>query len=132
MRQMKYVPLDRGRPKSADAMLRACLALLDAGQRVLIFPEGTYASGQRLPFKRGAFHLAQLRQVPVVPVVLRGTSELVFEDGPWFAFHGDVRVEVMEPLPPPPPGGELAGWIAALEERYATWLVEGLGGERAR
>lgn len=124
MRQLKYVPLDRGRPKSADAMLKACLALLDAGERVLIFPEGTYAPGRRLPFRRGAFHLAQLRQVPVVPVVVRGTSELVLEDGPWFGFESDVRVEVMDPLPPPPAEGPLEGYVGELEARYAGWLGE--------
>ena len=125
MRQMKYVPLERGRPKSMDSMLRACSELLAAGDRVLIFPEGTYASGgRRIPFKRGAFRLAHKAQVPLVPIVLRGTSELVFEDGPWFAFKSDLRVEVMEPLAPPPPDVDEGAWVAQVEALYRTWLAE--------
>jgi 1-acyl-sn-glycerol-3-phosphate acyltransferase len=123
MRQMKYVALERGRLKSAEAMLKACGELLDAGDKVLIFPEGTYATGaRRLPFRRGAFHLAQLKQVPLVPVVLRGTAELVFEDGPWFSFSSDIEVEVMEPLAPPAPGADVSEWVKAVEARYAGWL----------
>ena len=43
------------------------------------------ARRQLLPFKRGAFVLAIEEQVPVVPVVLDGTPELVHEDGPWLS-----------------------------------------------
>jgi 1-acyl-sn-glycerol-3-phosphate acyltransferase len=89
----------------------------------MIFPEGTYASGaQRIPFRRGAFRLAQLEQVPIVPVVIRGTQALVFEDGPSFAPTSRVTVEVMDASAPPPPGAPLDGWVLELEQRYAGWL----------
>lgn len=121
MRQMRYVPLRRGSHTSAEAMMRACDRLLEAGERVLLFPEGTYAPvPRRLPFRRGAFLLAQARGVPLVPVVLHGTSDLVFEDGPWFSPRSDVRVDVLEALTPPPRGVPVEGWMAEVEALYAS------------
>jgi 1-acyl-sn-glycerol-3-phosphate acyltransferase len=123
MKRLKYVPLERGKLRSAERMLEVCGALLRQGERVMIFPEGTYASGaRRTPFRRGAFRLAQLEQVPIVPVVIRGTKELVFEDGPSFAPTSRVTVEVMDPSAPPPPGAPLDAWVLELEQRYAGWL----------
>jgi 1-acyl-sn-glycerol-3-phosphate acyltransferase len=124
MRRMHYVAVERGRVPSAQAMMERCEALLRAGEPVLIFPEGTYASGEkRIRFKRGAFKLAQTCQVPVVPVVVRGTSELVFEDGPMFSGRSHVRVTVMPPVPPPGTDDESGDELArTMERHYAEWL----------
>jgi 1-acyl-sn-glycerol-3-phosphate acyltransferase len=123
MRWLRYVPLERGRLRSAESMLAACASLLQAGERVLIFPEATYAEGGgRLPFRRGAFRLAQLEQVPVVLVTIQGTEALVAGDGPWFSPRGEVVVEVREVLPPPEPEEDLAPLIATIEARYRRWL----------
>lgn len=122
MRRMKYVAIERGRLPSTQQMMETSEALLRAGVPVLIFPEGTYASGaSRLRFKRGAFKLAQVCNVPIVPVVVKGTSELVFEDGPWFEAKSDVRVVVMPPRQPTEADSddELA---KAFEREYAEWL----------
>jgi 1-acyl-sn-glycerol-3-phosphate acyltransferase len=125
MRRLQYVSLDRGKQGSHGDLLVTCGALLAQGQRVLIFPEGTYASGpERLPFKRGAFRLAQRAQVPLVPVVLEGTSALVFEDGPWFSPRGRVTVRVMDALQPPPPDADDEAWVRSVEARYETWLQQ--------
>jgi 1-acyl-sn-glycerol-3-phosphate acyltransferase len=125
MRRMKYVALERGKHGSHADMLVTCGALLEAGEKVLIFPEGTYASGpERLPFKRGAFRLAQRAQVPLVPVVIEGTGALVFEDGPWFAPTGRVTVKVMEPLTPPPADADDEPWVHEVEQRYEAWLQQ--------
>lgn len=125
MRQLKYVALERGKHGSHADMLVTCGALLEAGEKVLIFPEGTYASGpERLPFKRGAFRLAQKAQVPLVPVVLEGTGALVFEDGPWFSPSARVTVKVMEPIAPPPPELDDEPWVREVEARYEAWLQQ--------
>lgn len=123
MRRMHYVAIERGKLPSTKEMLAQCEALLRAGEPVLIFPEGTYASGpQRIRFKRGAFTLAQTCQVPLVPIVVQGTSELVFEDGPTFAARSDVRVTVMPPMPPPGPTDSDEAFARTLERHYAEWL----------
>jgi 1-acyl-sn-glycerol-3-phosphate acyltransferase len=120
---MGHIALQRDRRDSVKQMLRACEERLAQGEPVLIFPEGTYASGPlRLPFRRGAFHLAQHAQVPLVPVVIRGTLALIFEDGPLFASRGDVHVEVMPPIAPPAPHDVLGPCIADVQARFSAWL----------
>ena len=48
------------------------MRLLDSGVPVLVFPEGTTTTGHDvLPFSRGAFGVARLMRVPVVPATLR-------------------------------------------------------------
>lgn len=71
----RYVKLRRGDANSAAVMLRACRDNLEAGSSVAIFPEGTRSKDGRLrPFKHGAFSLAVEAGVPVVPIVVDGTS----------------------------------------------------------
>ena len=72
---------------------------LRQGVPVLMFPEGTYAPGPALlHFKPGAFLLAIEEGVPVVPVLLSGTRDLVVEDGPWMAARARLRVRVLAPI----------------------------------
>ncbi len=124
LRRLKYVPIHRGKVASTGVMMEQCTALLKAGERLLLFPEGTYSSGpKRLPFRKGAFKLAMDNQVPVVPVVIRGTGELVFEDGPWFEASSDVRIEVMDPIAPPAADGDLDAFVKDVEAKYAAWLA---------
>ena len=124
MRLMKYVPIERNRLQSMSSMMEQCVTLIRAGQSVLLFPEGTYASGlARLPFKKGAFRIAQMAQVPIVPIVVTGTSELVFEDGPSFAPRASVVVTVMPPLAPLPLGADDDDhFVTDVQARYAAWL----------
>lgn len=65
----------RGDPANSAVALRRAMRLLDAGVSVLVFPEGTTTWGDDvLPFQRGAFGLAALKNVPVVPIALRYSS----------------------------------------------------------
>jgi 1-acyl-sn-glycerol-3-phosphate acyltransferase len=123
MRRMHYVEIERGKVPSTQKMMLRCEALLRAGEPILIFPEGTYASGpQRLRFKRGAFKLAQRCQVPIVPIVVKGTSELVFEDGPHFAARSHVTVMVRPSIPPPGLDEDDEAFASSMERHYAAWL----------
>lgn len=101
MSLMRYVRVERGRPQSMREMLDVCRGWLRRGMPVLIFPEGTYAQGGRLlPFRRGAFRLALEEGVPVVLVVLQGTTELVEGDGPWMNPRARVSIRVLPPVRP--------------------------------
>lgn len=122
MRRLGHVPLQRGSTASTDAMMKACDALLADGESVLVFPEGTYApEPKRLPFKRGAFLLAKRHDVPLVLVLLQGTSDLAHHDGPVFSFRSDVRVRVMA-VERPPADLDDAAWANSVAERYRGWL----------
>lgn len=101
MRMMRYVRVDRGRPRSMHKMMDDCRYWLRRGVPVLIFPEGTYASARELlPFKRGAFKLAIEEKVPIVPVAIEGTDALVHGDGPWMNARAHIEVEVLPLLAP--------------------------------
>jgi 1-acyl-sn-glycerol-3-phosphate acyltransferase len=124
MKLMRYVPLERGRHSSMTAMMDRCAALLRAQQKILVFPEGTYAPrGYRLAFKRGAFKLALDHQVPVVPIVLTGTRQLIDEDGPTFGPRADISIEVKAPILFE---GRDEDLTALIQEKYLAWLGEAL------
>ena len=62
----------RGCPQSGAVALRKTMRLLDTGVPVLVFPEGTTTTGHDvLPFARGAFGVARLTRVPVIPASIR-------------------------------------------------------------
>src|SRR5437762_826848 len=74
----RYVLLERGRVHSTSRMMQTCRAWLCRGMPVLIYPESTYGpGGGLLPFKSGAFVLAVEERVPLVPVVIEGTPDLI-------------------------------------------------------
>jgi 1-acyl-sn-glycerol-3-phosphate acyltransferase len=124
MSLMRYVPVARGQVHAMERMLEDCRGWLRRGVAVLIYPEGTYAPpGQRLPFKRGAFRLAIEERVPVVPVVLEGTTDIIEGDGPWMSPRARVRVRVLPPLPAESLGND----EAALAARVRALYFEALG-----
>lgn len=102
MKMLKYISVERGKPHSMQQMIEECRGWIRKGVPVLIFPEGTYSADPKklLPFKRGAFLVALEEKVPLVPVYLRGTTELIHEDGPWMSPKANIRVEVQEPVQP--------------------------------
>lgn len=117
MRLARYVSLERGRPRSMQRMMEQCRRYLDQGMPVLLFPEGTYSQGgAMLPFKRGAFLLAVQARVPVVPVVLSGTTGLIEGDGPWMSPRCHIRVRVLEPIPPGDDAEALRARVRSLYE----------------
>jgi len=74
----RYVPLRSGHLPSIRRMLRRCEAELAAGNSLFVFPEGTRSSdGELRAFYRGAFWLATRRGVPIVPVVIEGTRDIL-------------------------------------------------------
>jgi 1-acyl-sn-glycerol-3-phosphate acyltransferase len=101
MRLNGYVPLVRGRAESVRRMMARCGELLDAGSPVLLFPEGTRTDdGTLRAFKDGAFELAVRHQVPVFPIVVRGTGRALPKHGLVLREHVDARVEVLPALQP--------------------------------
>lgn len=123
MTLLRYVRVERGSTGSTREMLETCKQWLARGIPVLVFPEGTYREGpELLPFKRGPFKLAREAGVPIVPVAIVGTSELIPGDGPWFSPRSDVRIVVLDPVPPPSGEAEDAHVAQAVRSRIAAVL----------
>ena len=116
MRMARYIPVERGRPHSTAQMMEECRRWIREGMGVLIFPEGTYSTGPLLPFKPGAFVLAVEEKVPLVPVFIDGTPQLVHEDGPWLSPRARVTVTVQEPISGATDAEALSAQVRALYE----------------
>ncbi|MGD8834132.1 MAG: lysophospholipid acyltransferase family protein [Desulfobacteraceae bacterium] len=78
MRGAGYISIDRSNRKSAFQSLDQAAGMIRNGTSVMIFPEGTRSTdGQLLPFKKGGFVLAVDAGVPIVPITISGTHEVM-------------------------------------------------------
>jgi 1-acyl-sn-glycerol-3-phosphate acyltransferase len=92
-------PVSRG---TADReALQRCIAILEAGEPLVLFPEGERKSGPVVqPLFDGAAYVALKAGVPIVPVGIAG-SEAVMPKGSRFIHPSKVHVIVGPPILPP-------------------------------
>ena len=92
------IPVERGTARSAVKAMHRCQEVLKAKVSVIIFPEGTRsASGEMLPFKDGAFRLAIDAGVPILPLVVSGTSTALRKHD-WRVGRVNAVVKVLDPI----------------------------------
>jgi 1-acyl-sn-glycerol-3-phosphate acyltransferase len=78
MRFGSLVPVDRGNRESGIAAVRAAADVIRQGINMTIYVEGHRSfDGKLLPFKKGPFYLAEECGVPVVPVTIVGSNEVM-------------------------------------------------------
>lgn len=103
-------------------LLARCGAALDAGDIIIVFPEGSRGAPEKLSlFQKGVGHLAKSRpQVPVVPLFLHGLGKALPKDS-WILvpFNCDVVI------------GESFFWDGAMDRFMAALeaRMTGLAGE---
>ena len=120
MRRAGHIPIDRGSTAEAVASLqRACDGIRD-GVCAFIYPEGTRSrDGSLQPFKKGGFKLAVQAGVPVVPLTILGTRQILPRDA--FIFRpGPVEMYVD---PPVPTAGLTDADVPALMERVRAAMA---------
>jgi 1-acyl-sn-glycerol-3-phosphate acyltransferase len=101
LRMADYITVDRGNDESKSEMLARSLDCLRSGTSVMLFPEGTRSfNGEIGFFKRGAFLLAIQAGVPIVPVLLDGTSGILPKHGLVFGSGYRVQIRVLDPVLP--------------------------------
>ena len=97
--KLGFIAIDRTDPATAHEQLRAAVDAIRSGRHVLVFPEGTRSpGGHLLPFKKGGFHLAVDAQVPILPVAVNRSRQLL-PKGRSVVRPGVIEVEVGEPIP---------------------------------
>jgi 1-acyl-sn-glycerol-3-phosphate acyltransferase len=81
MRRSGFIPIDRERPREALKSMKKAAQEIHDGKSVLLFPEGHRSrDGQLLPFKAGSFYIAILAGVPIVPITINGTPNVLKPD----------------------------------------------------
>jgi 1-acyl-sn-glycerol-3-phosphate acyltransferase len=89
------VPIDRKNPKKAQKGLLRAAARVRRNISLFIFVEGTRTrDGSLRRFKRGSFTLAKKLHVPIVPVAIMGTFQLM-PAGSVLAKPGDIYLKIM-------------------------------------
>ncbi len=100
MRLGSLVPVDRGNNEAGIAAVRAATAVLRQGVNMMIYIEGHRSfDGKLLPFKKGPFYLAMECGVPVVPVTIAGSHQ-VMPKGRFAIKPGTVTVIFHTPIEP--------------------------------
>jgi len=98
MRAGRFIFIDRKNGVAARRSIDEAGQRIHDGISVLLFPEGTRTRDGALgPFKKGGFHLAIKAGVPIVPVALRGTRELM-PAGSLLLRSGTMTVIIGEPI----------------------------------
>ena len=111
MRAAGHIPIDRAARKKAFEAYDEVGKMIRAGfSSPVVFPEGTRSrTGELLPFKNAPFGLAIAAQVPIIPVYVHHTFEIL-PKGAWRLRPRPIRLLVGEPI-------ETKGLQAADRER---------------
>ncbi len=100
LRKAGYVMIKRGQNRDALNSLIDATEVLKQGYSLHIFPEGTRsATGELLPFKRGAFRVAMKGGAPVLPVTIIG-SHLITPKKSLVINKGTITVIIDKPIQP--------------------------------
>jgi 1-acyl-sn-glycerol-3-phosphate acyltransferase len=93
-----YISIDReGTRKTVEAMNEAAQKIRD-GMSVVIFPEGSRSpDGLIQSFKKGGFTLAIKSKVPIVPIAIAGSRDIMSKDK-LTASSGEIRVRIDHPI----------------------------------
>jgi 1-acyl-sn-glycerol-3-phosphate acyltransferase len=100
MRLGSLVPVDRGNRDAGIGAVRDAKAVIEQGLNMMVYVEGKRSyDGRLLPFKKGPFYLAEACQVPVVPMTISGTQD-VMPKARFGICPGLVTVKFHEPIEP--------------------------------
>jgi 1-acyl-sn-glycerol-3-phosphate acyltransferase len=99
MRAAGHIPIDRtARKKAFEAYDEAARTIRRGTSSIGVFPEGTRSrTGELLPFKNAPFALAIAAQVPIVPVYVHHTFEIL-PKGAWRLRPRPIRLLVGPPI----------------------------------
>lgn len=93
-----YVPVLRTSKASGEKSIKLSSQHLKRGTPMLFFPEGTRSkTGELGQFKSGAFRLAKMLNIPIVPITITGCSELL-PKGSLCPKYSNVLIQVHEKI----------------------------------
>ncbi len=101
LKMADYIIVDRNNEDSKIEMLEKAYNSLKKGISIMIFPEGTRSADNEIGFfKRGAFQLALRANLPILPVLVDGTGDILPKHGLIFSSGHHIRIKVLDPIHP--------------------------------
>ena len=96
--KLGHIFINRADRKAAVATIREAKKKIRKGTSVLFFPEGTRSRTLRmLPFKKGAFKMALDLNLPILPITIIGTRDVLPPDT-IDIFPGKAEMIIHEPV----------------------------------
>lgn len=102
MHRAGHICIDRGNRRQAMKSLAAAVDVIQGGIDAVVFPEGTRNPDLdgMLEFKTGGAILALKAGLPVVPLVMCCTGELLPKGRLWFRPVKTIRIRALVPIEP--------------------------------
>ena len=127
---MKCIPVDRGGSREkVQRSLDQCIQVLDWGQSLLVFPEGTRSRTGKIDRENFSYGVGRLideqKETRVLLVYLRGDHQETYSSIPRFGEHFTMAIEAFTPK-------RVEGGGLRLQRAYATEIVEKLAAMEER
>jgi len=98
MKRSGCIRIDRSNRRTTMHSIIAAAQQIKEGASVIIFPEGTRSPDGRLQeFKKGALLIAAKAQVPIVPIAIHGSYQILPKDR-WRIVSGKLKLEILSPI----------------------------------
>ncbi|MGM9695039.1 MAG: lysophospholipid acyltransferase family protein [Alloprevotella sp.] len=98
----RHIFVDKSGPKAIKETIDKARATLQGGTSLVVFPEGSRSfTGHMGLFRKGAFQLADDLQLPVVPVTIDGSFDVLTRMAGFnFVHWHPLRLVIHAPIPP--------------------------------
>lgn len=95
-----HIFVDKSGPKKIQETIQHAEKVLQGGTSLVVFPEGARSfTGHMGYFKKGAFQLADELQLPVVPLTIDGSFDILPRTGKLLSWH-PLRLTIHKPIYP--------------------------------
>lgn len=94
----RHIIIDYSHPRKTLKNIERAAQMLKGGTNILVFPEGARSLDGRIQdFKKGGFTLAIKSEVPIIPISISGSKD-VLPRGGWRIQPGRIKVVVERPI----------------------------------
>ncbi len=94
-----FISIDRSSRSSAFRSIKKAAKKISEGMSLLVFPEGTRNRSEKklLSFRKGPFLIAMEGEIPVLPITVTGTKDILPPDS-MSINPGEITIRVGEPV----------------------------------
>lgn len=120
----RHIFVDKSGPKAVKQTIENARRTLQGGTSLVVFPEGSRTfTGHMGIFRKGAFQLAEDLQLPVVPITIDGSFDVLTRMAGFnFVNHHAMRLIIHKPIPPH--GGGMEEMKQTMDEAYRVIMAD--------